>query len=304
MENELLTKALTHNAHALLSSSRKVFSKFFSAKLSNIDKVDSIISFNKFVTKNLSSIIETKQGQFLLYECSIISAIEDKITIFDMSVDFRTVYKLFNNSIDDYIKEFKKLIKRYSNKIILHIDLGINRRRYTYKDNKTLKKLIDSGVFNGIDIFGDELSTSIRKFKKIYKYAKRKNLVLKAHVGEFGTAKDIKKAIKILKLDMVQHGISIVNDKKSISYARKKHIIFNVCPTSNLILSRIDNINNHPIRKMYDCGLIVTINTDDQLILQSSLFNEYKLLYKYNIFSIKELNEIMDNGLKAYKKNQ
>ena len=100
---------------------------------------------------------------------------------------------------------------------------------------------------------------------------------------------------------MIQHGISIINDKKVVDYAIKKNIIFNVCPTSNLVFSRINNIHNHPIRKMYDYGLKVTINTDDQLILESSLFNEYLILYKNNIFTINELTNIMNNGLEAYK---
>ena len=172
MKNNVLEKSLNDNpnlfrklkktdlhAHALLSSNRKIFSNYFNIKLKKINKIYNIDSFNTFVKKNLSSIIETIHGQFLLYECSIITAIADGITILDMSVDFRTVYKLFNNSINDYINELNKLIKKYENNIILHIDLGISRQNYTYKDDKTIKELINSGLFNGIDIFGDELST-------------------------------------------------------------------------------------------------------------------------------------------------
>ena len=96
---------------------------------------------------------------------------------------------------------------------------------------------------------------------------------------------------------MIQHGISIIENVKIMRYAKKKNIQFNVCPISNLKLKRIDDIKKHPIKRMFDFGLNVTLNTDDQLIFENSLFDEYYLLYKNNIFSIEELNKIRLNSL-------
>ena len=165
-------------------------------------------------------------------------------------------------------------------------------------------------MFNGIDLMGDELSKDSKCFKKIYRFARKNKLILKAHVGEYGDAKNIKKTIKTLKLNQVQHGITIVNNETIMKYAKKKKIVFNILssgdifwPTfvsSNLALLNSVNINNHPIRKMYDYGLKITINTDDELIFNSSLFEEYLLLYNNNIFNTKELYIILNNGLKIY----
>ena len=82
-----------------------------------------------------------------------------------------------------------------------------------------------------------------------------------------------------------------------MKYAKKKNIQFNVCPISNLMLCRVKDIKQHPIKKMYEHGLKVTINTDDQLIFENSLFDEYMLLYKENVFSIDQLNNIRLNSL-------
>lgn len=287
------------HAHALLSSNRDVFSMKTNLKLPKMSKINDINSMNSFVKDNLGEIITTKEGQFQLYECSIISAIDEGVSVFDISFDFRSVYKF--EKVTDYIKVLSTLLNKYKDKINLHFDLGINRKHYTIEDNEILKELIDSKIFTGIDIFGDELSVPIKKFKKIYRYAKRSGLILKAHVGEFGNAKDIGEAIKTLKLDMVQHGITIVNDEKIMKYALRKKVVFNICPTSNLLLSRVTCINDHPIRKMYDFGLKVTINTDDKLLFENSLYKEYQLLYKAKVFSIEELDKIRKNGLSIYK---
>lgn len=291
------------HAHALLSSNQKNFMNEFHRPIKNCEVLSNYQNFDKCIKDNLSELIANKESQLKLYELSILTAIDDGVSVFDISVDYKSVYRIFDGSICNYINEMKKLKDKYKNKIILNYDLGINREGYMKEHNYLIKKLIESKIFNGIDLIGDELSKSLNNFKKIYKIAKKNNLVLKAHIGEYGDAKSIKKAIKILKLNEIQHGISIVNNEKIMKYAKKKNIIFNVCISSNLVLLNNININNHPIRKMYDYGLKVTINTDDELIFNSSLFSEYLLLYKNEIFNSKELYEILNNGLKLYNLN-
>lgn len=294
----LIPKADLHT-HAVLSSNRTIFNNFFSnKKLDNFIESDNIDSLSKYIKNNLIDITTTKKGQLKLFECTILTAINDGITILDTSVDYRLIYEVYNNDVDLYIKDLKKLKNKYKNKLVINFDIGISRNSYQKKHFKFITKLIKSGVFNGIDIFGDEKSKPIYIFKKIYRIAEKNNLLLKAHVGEFGSAKDIYKAIKILHLNVIQHGISIVENKRIMKYVKKHNISFNICPISNLKLKRISNIKNHPIKEMFEFGLNVTINTDDQLIFENSLFDEYYLLYKNKIFTIEELNKIRLNSLK------
>ena len=293
-----IPKADLHT-HAVLSSNRTIFYKFFSnKKLKTFIENENINSLSKYIKNNLIDITTTRKGQLKLFECTILTAINDGVTILDTSVDYRLIYEVYNNDVDSYIKDLLGLKNKYKNKIIINFDIGISRNSYQKKHYKLIVQLIRSGIFSGIDIFGDEKSKPIQLFKKIYRIAEKNNLVLKAHVGEFGSAKDIYKAIKILHLTVIQHGISIVENKKIMRYAKKHNISFNICPMSNLKLKRISNIKNHPIKEMFDFGLNVTINTDDQLIFENSLFDEYYLLYKNKIFTIEELNKIRLNSLK------
>lgn len=296
-----IQKGDLHN-HALLGSNRNFFYKSFpNIKLEHFDISDNISSLSSFIKQNIINLSSTKEGQLKLFECTILTAINDGITRLELSVDYRLVFEVYNNNFNNYVVDLINLKNKYINQININYDLGISRNAYKKEHFDIIKKLIESNIFYGIDLFGDELSKNIKYFKKIYKVAKKNNLVLKAHVGEFGSAKDIYIAIKKLHLDVVQHGISIVDSNKVMKYAKKKKIQFNVCPISNLKLSRVNSILEHPIKKMFDYGLIVTINTDDQLIFENSLFDEYILLYENKIFSIDELNQIRLNSIKKIK---
>jgi adenosine deaminase len=74
-------------------------------------------------------------------------------------------------------------------------------------------------------------------------------------------------------------------------------IQLNICPTSNILLSRVENYKVHPIRKLYDNGIRVTVNTDDMIIFDQSVSEEFLNLYNSGIFNAVELNEIRENGL-------
>lgn len=292
-----ISKCDLHN-HALLGTNRKIFFNFFPKnKLENFQKNNNILSLSNFIKKNIITISTTKKGQLTLFECTILTAINDGMTTLETSVDYRLVFEAYEGQIKPYINDLTNLKDKYKDRITLKYDLGISRNAYKKEHSNIIIQLINSNIFNGIDIFGDELSKPISIFKTIYRIAEKKNMTLKAHVGEFGSSKDIYEAIKTLHLNVVQHGISIVNDVNVMNYAKKKNIQFNVCPISNLKLCRVDNIKNHPIKKMYDFGLKVTINTDDQLIFENSLFDEYMLLYKEQVFSVEELNKIRLNSL-------
>ena len=293
-----IPKADLHT-HAVLSSNRTFFYKIFPNKnLDTFKQSENIASLSQYIKNNIIDITTTREGQLKLFECTILTAIDDGITILDTSVDYRLVYEVYNNNVDLYIKDLLKLKNKYQKKLVINFDIGISRNAYQKNQYDLIIQLIKSGVFSGIDIFGDEKSKPIHIFKKIYRIAEKNKLTLKAHVGEFGSAKDIYKAIKTLHLHVVQHGISIIENKKIMKYAKKRNILFNVCPISNLKLKRVSNIKLHPLKDMFDFGLNVTINTDDQLIFENSLFDEYYLLFKNNVFTIEELNLIRLNSLK------
>lgn len=124
---------------------------------------------------------------------------------------------------------------------------------------------------------------------------------LKAHVGEFGTADDVMEAVEILELSEMHHGIAAVKSQQIMKWLSKHKIQLNVCPTSNIMLKRIQTYANHPIKELFENGIPLTINTDDLLIFDSSVSDEYLKLHTNKVFSADELEIIRETGLNSYK---
>ena len=125
--------------------------------------------------------------------------------------------------------------------------------------------------------------------------AKDKGLRLKAHVGEWGTADDVWRPCE--ELDEVQHGIAAAKAPAVMRCLADNRVRLNVCPTSNVMLGPVECMAMHPIRKLYDAGVKVTVNTDDALVFGPSVSEEFLGLYRAGVFRAEELDEIRLNGL-------
>ncbi len=154
-------------------------------------------------------------------------------------------------------------------------------------------------AFYSIDLYGDESAQPIENFKSIYRRAKKEGLRLKAHVGEWGTAKDVRRAVEELELDEVQHGIAAVQDENVVRFLADHHIRLNITPDSNVLLGRVPDMVAHPIGRLYRSGVDVTINSDDILIFDSDVSKEYLRLYESGCLSAEELDSIRQSGLSA-----
>lgn len=288
-----IPKAEFHN-HSALGCDRRLLTKY-GVYIPKLEKINSIEEMDKFSKKYISKFTKTEEGFKFLIENTVISAINDGIVILETSIDFR-FFKFYSN-IEQGLVFLKRLIQKYQDRIYLRYDIGLSRKNYNMQFKKVIIELIDSRIFSGIDIYGDESYNDLLKFKKIYMYAKNRKMKLKAHVGEFGNSQNIIDTIKYLDLNVIQHGINIVYSKEDMMYVKERGVVFNICPTSNLALKRVKSLKEHPIRIMYDMGLKITINTDDLLIFNSTLSIEYFKLYNSKVFNAKELNEIRIKSL-------
>lgn len=285
------------HVHGILGSSRINFNSKFQITLPSFEKATNIYDLKAYIAKNIISYSKEKENYLTLLDLTIKTALDYGVKTIALSIDYRTVDYQFESNLENFINSLKLLKQKYIDKIIIIYDLGISRENFKRNDEKLIKKLIQTQTFGAIDLYGDELSQPIEYFINIYRYAEQNKLELKAHVGEYGTATDVVTAIKKLHLNTVQHGIAITTNIKAVNYAKKRNIKFNVCPTSNIKMGVVKNITDHPIKKMFDLGLIVTINTDDQLIFENSLYDEYIKLLDNNIFSAEELNCIRKNSI-------
>jgi len=104
-------------------------------------------------------------------------------------------------------------------------------------------------------------------------------------------------AVEELELNEVHHGIAATQSVQIMKWLADNKIQLNVCPTSNIMLKLVDSYANHPIRKLYDYAIPITINTDDLLIFNQNISQEYLNLFNCNLMNVDELDVIRKTGL-------
>ncbi len=112
-------------------------------------------------------------------------------------------------------------------------------------------------------------------------------------------ADDVRRAVEELELDEIQHGIAAADLPTVMRFLADNRIRLNICPTSNVMLGRVKDLATHPVRKLYDAGIRVTINTDDFLVFGRSVSEEFLGLYQAGTFTAAELDQIRLNGLRS-----
>ncbi len=132
-------------------------------------------------------------------------------------------------------------------------------------------------------------------FREVYKMAREEGFKAVAHAGEEGPAEYVWEALYELKIERVDHGNHSLDDPKLIEYLVDKKIPLTVCPLSNLKLKVINDMKNHPLKKMLDFGLVVSINSDDPAYF-GGYMNE-------NFVSVAEALNLTKNDLIMLAKN-
>jgi adenosine deaminase len=136
---------------------------------------------------------------------------------------------------------------------------------------------INDGIV-GIDLAGNEADFSGAVFLAAFKKARNAGLHITVHAGEWGPAENVSDAILYMNAERIGHGIRVLDDPNVTALARDREVSFEVCVTSNYQSGVVPNLQVHPLPRMLEQGLNVTINSDDPSISQIKLSDEYKLV--------------------------
>ncbi len=151
----------------------------------------------------------------------------------------------------------------------------------------------------GIGIGGDERRAGPEQFREVYEHAAQHGLRLTVHAGETVGAESIWGALRELKADRIGHGLHAVDDPELVRHLADKQIPVEVCITSNVMTGCCDAVEQHPVRKLFDAGVSVTLNTDDPDMFHTTLSQEYRIAQQIFDFSNDELRELAKNSFRA-----
>jgi aminodeoxyfutalosine deaminase len=119
------------------------------------------------------------------------------------------------------------------------------------------------------------------------------------HAGEIGGPESVWSALTLLLAERIEHGVRSIEDPSLVEYLRSSAIPLDVCPTSNICLNVYPDYASHPVRKLWDAGLLITIGSDDPPMFGTDLNHEYQLLVKDYNFTKSELEQMSLNAIHA-----
>ena len=288
------------HCHAFFSARRESVEHWLGHPLTKPPlKMKGLEGMTGYMNTVLAPHLEHRQGFEFIAVSAIDDAVQDGVVIIEMSFDIRLV-KFYPDGLTELRSFIEALVERYRTRLDLRPELGLARE--CAGDPKWMKlahEAVELGLFQSIDLYSRQELCPPEAVKPLYAKARAAGMKLKAHVGEFGGAEEIRRTVEVLGLDEVQHGIAAAESIEVMRWLSENRIQLNVCPTSNVMLDAVPDLASHPIRVLFDNGVPVTINTDDLMIFGQSVSEEYRNLYRTGVFSAAELNDIRRASLEV-----
>jgi len=154
----------------------------------------------------------------------------------------------------------------------------------------------DQGVV-ALGIGGSEQRGPAEWFTDAFRFAKSAGLHLLAHAGESMGPESIRAALA-LGAERIGHGIAAAQDDALMRDLRARDIPLEICITSNLVTGVVKRIEDHPVRRLFDAGVPITLNTDDPAMFRCTLEDEYRLAARRFGFTETELRAIAQNAFR------
>jgi aminodeoxyfutalosine deaminase len=154
----------------------------------------------------------------------------------------------------------------------------------------------DRGVV-ALGLGGSEAQFPAELFERAFARARRANLPRVPHSGENAGPESIWTTLRLLHADRLGHGVRCAEDPVLVEHLRARQVPLELCPTSNVCLGVYPDYAAHPLRQLWDAGLLVTINSDDPALFGTDLNHEYEVLVDHFGFTADELEQVSLNGL-------
>lgn len=167
-------------------------------------------------------------------------------------------------------------------------------RQFGVEHAMAVAELAAARVNDGVVAFGiggDEAGGPAHWFTDVFQFAKSNGLRLTAHAGETMGPESVWAALD-LGAERIGHGIRSVDDPVLLRHLGDHNIPLEICITSNVATGAVASMREHPIRRIYEAGVPVILNSDDPGLFHTTLSREYELADRVFGFSRKELEEI------------
>src|SRR3984885_9478010 len=150
----------------------------------------------------------------------------------------------------------------------------------------------------GVGIGGDEQKAPPELFRDCYAWAEGHGMRLTCHAGENGPPESVWGALN-LRAERFGHGLTGFHDPDLVEELAQRQIPVEICLTSNLRTGLCPNLADHPAKTYFDHGVMITLNTDDPAMFETTLAREYQLAQQTFGFTDEHLRELARNSFEA-----
>ena len=148
----------------------------------------------------------------------------------------------------------------------------------------------------GFDLAGGERGHPAARHAAAFRYARENDLACTCHAGEGDDARSVRQAVHVCGANRIGHGTHLIEDESLTQYVNDRRIAVEICLTSNVQTRATESYDTHPLREYYDRGLQVVLNTDNRLMSDTTLTDEYEAAATHLGFTFAELCEVARNG--------
>ncbi len=206
-------------------------------------------------------------------------------------------------SLDDVISSVLEGIKKGEACYDIKGNLILSYLRHA--DPKEMVKMIDEGKkylgkgVVAVDLCAAELENFASKFVEPIAYARKLGYQVTIHAGETGFSSNVIDAIDLLKADRIGHGVAIAKDPVAFQKVLDMSVTIEACPTSNIQTKAVSSIDDHPIHDFVDKNILVTVNTDNRTVSDTTMTKEYELLNSAFNWDEEQFMDIYRNSVEA-----
>ena len=180
--------------------------------------------------------------------------------------------------------------------LILCMMRGNDTKEKNFETIEITKKFLGKGVV-AMDLAGAEGLFPNEMFKEEFDLINSYNIPLTIHAGEAAGASSVKSALDF-GAKRIGHGIHSIEDRSVLKELKSKGICLEICPKSNLDTKTISKYEDLPLKQFIEKGILVSINTDDMTVSNTSLKQEYETLVKMG-FNVKDFRSFAENSINA-----
>ncbi|MBA3968949.1 MAG: adenosine deaminase [Gemmatimonadetes bacterium] len=156
----------------------------------------------------------------------------------------------------------------------------------------------DRGVV-AFDLAGAEYNYPAKKHKEAFFMVINKNMAATIHAGEAYGPESIHQALHYCKAHRIGHGTRLFEDPDLMQYVNDFRVPIEICLTSNVQTRVVSSFAEHPLRRYYDAGLVLSLNTDNRLMSATTVTEEYWRAHQHLDFSWEELVDIAQMGFQS-----